>query len=114
MSLRFSYHLERVPQPIPTLGGRSVRPRPLIDVLLVGPTNDSFHKAILDTAADDTVFPKWAAARIGLDLINAPTGVASGVGMAIAALRYTQVKLRFTDGREFREWPAWVGFTAAR
>ena len=22
--------------------------------------------------------------------------------------------LRLTDGREFREWPAWVGFTPAR
>lgn len=29
-------------------------------------------------------------------------------------IRYAQVTLRLTDGTEFREWPAWVGFTSAR
>ena len=29
-------------------------------------------------------------------------------------VRYAAVELRLTDGREFRRWPAWVGFTAAR
>lgn len=27
-------------------------------------------------------------------------------------LRYAQVRLRVAQGGEFREWPAWVGFTS--
>ena len=33
--------------------------------------------------------------------------------MAPTPLRYAEVRLRMTDGKEFREWPAWVGFTSA-
>ncbi|HEY7315101.1 MAG TPA: hypothetical protein VH643_37490 [Gemmataceae bacterium] len=29
-------------------------------------------------------------------------------------LRYAQVRLRITDGKEQREWPAWVSFTPAK
>ena len=35
------------------------------------------------------------------------------MGGGTGLLRYAQVKLRLSDGREFREWPAWVGFTSA-
>jgi hypothetical protein len=38
--------------------------------------------------------------------------VASGVGVPAYPLRYAQGTLRVTDGQEFREWPAWVGFTS--
>lgn len=69
---------------------------------------------MLDTAADDTVFPDAAAATAGLDLTNAPTGEASGVGGVPVLVRYAAVELRLTDGIEFRSWPALVGFTAAR
>jgi hypothetical protein len=31
-----------------------------------------------------------------------------------APVRYAQVFLRMTDGKEQREWPAWVGFTPAK
>lgn len=31
-----------------------------------------------------------------------------------ATIRYAQVILRVTDGKEQREWPAWVGFTPAK
>ncbi len=42
-----------------------------------------------------------------------PTGTGSGVGSRGLPLRYAPVTLRLTDGQEFREWPAWVGFTPA-
>jgi len=70
--------------------------------------------ALLDTAADDTVFPISAAARIGADLTNSPKGEASGVGATPVVVHYALVELRLTDGKEFRRWAAWVGFTAAR
>jgi hypothetical protein len=68
---------------------------------------------LLDTGADDSVFPEWIAGRIGLDLSKAPTGIAGGVGGGSASVRYAQVALRLTDGSEFRQWTAWLGFTAA-
>jgi hypothetical protein len=70
---------------------------------------------LLDSGADDTAFPEVAAVQIGLDLSQAPFGEVSGVvGIGVVPVRYAQVELRVTDGREFRAWPAWVGFTAAR
>ena len=74
----------------------------------VGPLEGAAH-----FAADDTVFPEEIAAKVGLNLTNAPQGSASGVGMGTVPLRYAIVGLRITDGRETREWRAWVGFTAA-
>jgi hypothetical protein len=32
--------------------------------------------------------------------------------MSPVAVRYAHVTLRLTDGRERREWPAWVGFSS--
>jgi hypothetical protein len=80
---------------------------------LVGPAQSWLTRAVLDTAGDDTVFPDLVARRIGLDLTNAPAGFGRGAGLAGIPLKYAQIVLRLTDGREFREWPGWVGFTPA-
>ena len=113
MSLIFPYTPEKTVRPIWPLGGRTERPRPIIIVSLIGPTGTVVDDAQLDTGADDTVFPEHAATKIGIDLSNAPTGTAAGVGKVGATLRYAEVKLRISDGIEFREWPARVGFTSA-
>ena len=114
MSLRYRYKSVRMRTPVVSLGGRSERPRPLVSVALVGPTNTAALEAVLDTAADDTVFPEDTAAAIGLDLSSAPTGTAAGVGGGSGVLRYAEVTLRLTDGHEQREWKGWVGFTQAK
>jgi hypothetical protein len=80
----------------------------------VGPRDTWTRDAILDTGSDDTVFPERAAARIGIDLTNAPLGEAAGVGVTPVQLRDAEVALRISDGTERREWRAWVGFTHAR
>ncbi len=51
--------------------------------------------------------------QLGLDLSNAPPGEAGNVASTPIPIRYAQVTLRLTDGHEFCEWLAWVGFTAA-
>jgi hypothetical protein len=112
MSLIYSYAQVRIRRPVHPLGGRMTRPRALIGVSIVGPLKTHPDLGMLDTGADDTVFRDSVAAQIGIDLTNAPTGEATGVGMVTTPIRYAQVKLRITDGREFCEWPAWVGFTA--
>ena len=68
---------------------------------------------ILDTAADDTVFPELVARVIGVDLTNAPVGRGSGAAASPVPLRYAVVTLRIASPQEWREWRAWVGFTAA-
>ena len=113
MSLLFPYRVGRSPRPVLTLGGRAGRPRPLLDVTLIGPTASIVRSALLDTGADDTIFPEAEAALLGLDLKALPSQTAAGVGQAPHTVLCAQITLRLTDGREFREWPAWVGFTSA-
>lgn len=110
MSLRFPYARSSTTVPVWSLGGRSERPRPLVSVSLIGPSGTVAKDAILDTGADDTVFPEQAAIDAGIDLTGAPTGLGTGVGGNPLSLRYATVTLRLTDGREYRVWPARVGF----
>lgn len=113
MTMRFPYRPIPVRRPVVSLGGRRIRPRPLVLATLVGPSGIFVDRALLDTAADDTVFPDAAAITAGVDLTNAPTGEASGIGGAPLLVRYAVVELRLTDGAEFRRWPAWVAFAGA-
>jgi hypothetical protein len=112
--MRWPYKLFPTSHPAVALGGRWVRPRPVLLVSVIGPAGTQVREAVLDTAADDTVFPEAMAARIGIDLSQAPSGVASAVGLAAVPVRYSEVTLRVTDGQERRQWQAWVGFTPAR
>jgi hypothetical protein len=114
MPLRYPYKPVRTGQPVLSLGGRWVRPQALVPVTLVGPAGMVAGYGRLDTAADDTVFPERLAAQVGIDLTNAPPGVASGIGPGTISVRYAQVTLRIAQGTERHEWTAWVGFTAAR
>jgi hypothetical protein len=110
----FAYKHITLSSPAIALGGRWVRPRPIIGVTLVGPSDSRLLEGLLDTGADDTVFPESLAAIVGVDLTNAPVGQASTATLTNAPLRYAQVSLRITDGKEQREWPAWVAFTPAK
>jgi Aspartyl protease len=109
--MRFPYTPVKTAAPVWSLAGRSERPRPILSVALIGPAGTASKDALLDTGADDTVFSEDTATLIGIDLNGAPAGTAAGVGGAVLPLRYAQVVLRLTDGKEFREWPALVGFT---
>jgi hypothetical protein len=111
--MRFPYRLETSPRPVFALGGRWVRPRPVLLVTVIGPSATIARNALLDTGADDTIFPEAWAATLGLDLTQAPVGEAAGIGRAGFPVRYAEVQLRITDGKEFRDWPARVGFTSA-
>jgi hypothetical protein len=114
MSLLFKYVPVRMRTPAIALGGRATRPKPLIPVTVVGPANTRLLQALLDTAADDTVFPDSLASLLGVDLTGALESEASGVGgLPAVRLRFAQVSLRLATSTERREWPAVVGFTAA-
>jgi hypothetical protein len=113
VSLIFRYVPFPTKLPLWPLHGRSERPRPVILVSIIGPGGTATERGQLDPGADDTVFPENVAAAIGIDLTNAPAGTAAGVGQVRATQPYAEVLLRLIDGREYREWPARVRFTAA-
>jgi hypothetical protein len=110
--LVYRYVRRVVPAPLITLQGRSDRPRPLIDVTVIGPNATTVCRGVLDTAADDTVFPESAAQLLGLDLSQAPEGSSWGVGGQAIPLRLAEVTLRLASGAVRREWRAWVAFAA--
>src|SRR4051794_31519212 len=113
MSLRFPYQQTAKVRPIVPLKGRGTRPRPVVPVALLGPSEAVPQDALLDTGADDTIFPERVAAFAGIDLTNAPQGTGGGLGIG-AVVRYAEVTLRLSDGRERREWRAWVGFATTQ
>jgi len=85
----------------------------VIPITLIGPTKAMATEALVDSGADDTVFPEKIAAGIGIDLTNAPTVIAAGVGTAAVRIRLAKVILRLADNQEKHEWTAWIGFTSA-
>jgi hypothetical protein len=112
-TLRFPYKLFNIGNPIWSLDGRVERPRSVVDVTVIGPIAKIIRASLLDTGGDDTVFPLALAAPLGIDLTGAPTGTLGGVGSVVGTVSYALVTLRITDGTEFCEWPARVGFTTA-
>ncbi len=113
MALIFRYRLFPLGRPIVSLGGRFSRPRPVVDVTITGPARERSRQVLLDSGADDSVFPEALAGLLGVDLTQCPETIGSGIGGTPVPLRYAEVKLRLTDGKELREWPATVGFTTA-
>jgi hypothetical protein len=111
MSLIFPYRPHPVPSGAWTLLGRQNRPQPVVNITVIGPVATKLVPALLDTGADETVFEERLARFVGVDLSNAPTGHLHGISSKATLLRYAEVTLRLTDGIEFREWPARVGFT---
>jgi hypothetical protein len=93
------------------LGGISGRYKPIVPVHLVGPQVLPPLDAIVDSAADDTVFPVRLARRMGIDLTAAPQGEAQAIGQAPVPVQYARVTLLLTDGFESATWEAMVAFT---
>jgi hypothetical protein len=110
MSLFFRYKMVPTQRAALSLGGRWSRPRPLLIASVMGPNGTEPTEGILDTGADETLFSARLAARIGVDLRNAPLAQITTADGSLVSIRYAQVILRLTDGVERREWPAWVAF----
>jgi hypothetical protein len=111
MTMRFHYQRFKMRRPVVSLGGSFYRSRPIIRVTVIGPKGTCVEDGLLDTGADDTLFTDATAVKLGLDLTSAPVGEGGAAGGARFPVSYARVKLRVTDGHEFREWDAWVAFT---
>ena len=113
--MKLPYHVERGQSALPSLGGSLLRPRPVIPVLVSGPASKVAAIGLLDTGADETVFPETLAAQMGIDLARAEE---RKVGLAARSgplrCRYAGVELEITDGQETFQWRAVVGFVPVR
>lgn len=113
--MKFPYMAVSTKLPVPSLAGLHVRFRPVIAVLLTGTATPQLRDGLLDTGADDTVFSEAVASSLGLDLTLAEQRSISLAGRPQPVLcRYAQSQIRISDGVETFEWPATVGFVAAR
>lgn len=111
MAMRFKYTQVPTSQPVPALGGRMSIPWPIVTVTVIGPQHSQALPVKIDSACDGTLFPEDLAAKLGIDLTNAETGQSFAANQGVMVVRFAQVVLRVTDGIEYREWPAKVGFT---
>ena len=114
--LRFPYQPENLSSAAPpTLAaGATVRWRPLIPITVVGPTGlvRRYSRAVVDPAADDTIFPIDMAARIGVRL-RPPTGHGVRWRGQLHPLRFGDVELVIVANGSSYRWPAVVGFSSA-
>jgi hypothetical protein len=108
--LRFPYLPLPTRRPVPSLGGATVRYRPLLAVRLRSPSGSRLFDGCLDSASDDVLFPRRLAAPLGIDLVGATQGEAWPVGGVAIPYLYARVTLQVTDGREECTWEATVGF----
>jgi hypothetical protein len=114
--LRFPYQDEALTGPPPPSLPASavVRWRPLAPVTIIGP-GGAFHdfgRAVLDPAADDTVFPLDTAHQLGIRL-RPDTGHRVRWRGQLHALRFGDAELLLTDNTSVWRWPAVVGFSPA-
>jgi len=96
--------------PVPSLGGATVRYRPIVPIRVFGSQGSRLYDGCLDSASDDTIFPLSLARKLGIDLSGAPQGEAHPVGGMVIPFSYAAVTLRLTDGVETCQWQATVGF----
>jgi hypothetical protein len=105
--LRFAYTPVRLKRPAHTLGGAMMRHLP---VIVEGPKGSWQIDCRVDSGSDDTIFPTYVAARVGLDLTGAPVSDCQAVGGAVIPYQCGRVGLRISDGKEYCIWQATVGF----
>jgi hypothetical protein len=114
--LRFPYQDEALtgPPPPSLSAGAVVRWRPLAPVTILGPGGvfRDFGRAVLDPAADDTVFPLDTAQRLGIAL-RPDTGHRVRWRGQLHPLRFGDAELVLTDNTSVWRWPAVVGFSPA-
>ena len=115
--LRFPYQDEPLIGPAPPSmpRGATVRRRPLVPDEVIGPGGVSCHfsRAVVDPAADDTIFTLDTASLIGLPLLP-DTGHRIVWRGQLHPLRFGKVELVLTDGITVLRWPAMVGFSPAK
>jgi hypothetical protein len=84
----------------------------VIPILLIGPTSYFISDILVDSGADDIVFPRRLATRLGIDLTGAPQVQLTGVGSTRPALGFfAPIILELRAAHETYRWRAVAAFT---
>ena len=117
MSLRYPYQPVKLTGPPGVIvahpTGATQLWRPFVDVRIIGPTTFlPFSKALVDTGAQDTIFPWDTHFLIGAPLRPDTGHLVRWRGTAYP-LRFADVELQLESGASIWRWPAMVGLTKA-
>jgi hypothetical protein len=100
--------------PVPSLLGQTVRYKPVIPIIVTGPKGQETRQILVDSGADDIIFPEALATRLGVDLSSATPGSGHGIGATQPVpVLFAPVILELSDQQETCRWRAIVGFTKA-
>ncbi|HUG69421.1 MAG TPA: hypothetical protein VMM76_16840 [Pirellulaceae bacterium] len=84
--------------------------RPIITVRIVGRKADARWDALVDSGADETLFPLSLAEALGVELDQQMTSEAAGISGYRLKIHYGDVELRIESDQEFVAWKTTVGF----
>ena len=84
--------------------------RPVITIRVVGPKSDARWDALVDSGADETLFPLSLADALGIELDQQMTSEAAGISGDRLKIFYGDVELRIESVQEFVAWKTTVGF----
>jgi hypothetical protein len=104
---RLPYTYFRVP-PTPAFPEGRSSPKPIIKLLLSNGTRELFCHALVDSGAEDCIFPYSFVRELGLDLSAAILEKSAGLGSSGIPTYFTRVNIAF---RGIAEFPVFAGFT---
>jgi hypothetical protein len=84
--------------------------RPIITIRVVGTKSDARWDALVDSGADETLFPMSLAEALGVELDQQLVSEAAGISGDRLKIRYGNVELRIEDGEDIIAWNTAVGF----
>ena len=113
--MKFPFKSFRTTLPVPSLGGAMFRRKPVISVVLTGPSGVLQPDVLLDTGSDDVVFPMSFAPLLGAQLDPTTSRQAAGAGTRQpVGLLYAPMILEVKDAVQACRWRAVVAFTTAK
>jgi hypothetical protein len=108
--IRFPY------EPVLTRGTRAgtveTTYRPMIPIQLFGPAGDHEFTALVDTGADDTLFPDYLIRELGVVIPANDYAAISGIEGSMTLVRYGTIDLLIPEAGGGYRWSARVGFHA--
>jgi len=104
--MKFPYQ-EYPRQPSDAFPDTKVRIIPIIPVTLVGPQKSITVDALVDSGAENCIFPGMLGLALGLDVNRAPKQLLSGLGGRVVEARFHHIELKV--GKETIK--AYAGFS---
>lgn len=84
--------------------------RPIVTIRVIGPTAEARWDALVDTGADETLFPLSLAEVLGVELDHELTSEAAGISGDRLKIYYGAVELKIESGQDVIAWRTVVGF----